>query len=147
MEPDTTDAPHGLCECGAALRHYRFENVGGLLCPDCDHEHAEELAVMNEIQRMSVIAERTVDAARALLADTPNLSAPEALLTALRVRESRRDSEAAAVPPCPICAAPGVPSAVYYLPRDLQPVGTLLDATCSQCGWHYTSRELDGATT
>lgn len=34
----------GRCDCSAQLKFYAGAGVGGLLCPVCDHEHAEELS-------------------------------------------------------------------------------------------------------
>jgi rubrerythrin len=34
------------CECGASLLHYVGAGAAGVLCPECDQEHASELVVV-----------------------------------------------------------------------------------------------------
>lgn len=34
------------CSCGEPLQRYIFSGVDGLLCPECDQEHARELAAL-----------------------------------------------------------------------------------------------------
>lgn len=42
---DWLATPFGRCdECGEKLQHFVSENVGGVVCPDCDREFVEEVA-------------------------------------------------------------------------------------------------------
>lgn len=42
---DWLASPFGRCDdCGELLQHFVSENVGGVVCPDCDREFVEEVA-------------------------------------------------------------------------------------------------------